>query len=256
MTTDSAAPWRHDFLSHLETTDERSFVLSTLHYDNPASLNPSGIYETDLATITTDIRMEKWRMRGCQVYIVGRDIESEDCAPTREALSRYMRRANASADLGEETRENQQQQQKQKQKQKQQEQEWSWNRELTAHFGNLSPLMRGTFRNPPPGTRLVKAGAKAGAEAGSDEDRTKEAADHDDGLGLGQEVHDLEDEVARRNFCVLVLVPDELDRLDLSNPKRARRWIYSRRSGGDTTASEGARTGTLSDTWDVVEVWP
>lgn len=97
--------------------------------------------------------------------------------------------------------------------------EWSFAREITAQFGNLSPGMRGSFKNPPPGT-------------------PKKPEDGDD--QLGQEVTDLEDKAARANFRVVVIVPDEVDQTDLSDPKAPRRWIY-RRAG---------------DGWEKTEIWP
>lgn len=271
----AAAPWRVDLLAHIEAMDEPSLTLATLHTTssepqqptptthatarartaifrgmwaglpvnpkNSAPLNPA-LYESDLPTITTDLRMDKarelgwqqqqpsasaggsgrypfeavfwasssrtqWRLRGDAAYVVTRDIDTPLGRGTREGLARYMRRSsgappgnNVSQDNG----------------------GWSWSRELTAHFGNLSPMMRGSFRNPPPGTPV------ANGPGG-------------DGLGLGQTVDDLEDDTARANFCVVALVPDTVDRLDLSDPARARRWIYSRTDGG---------------AWDTVEVWP
>jgi hypothetical protein len=269
------APWRHDFLSHIDTMDEPSFVLSTLHRvpsssasksagdtlvprartvifrglwaslpdnpRNPAPLNPAGAFETDMPTITTDARMDKvpellnssigdaekgeceeqassgrggpieavfwmpkvrtqWRIRG-HAYIIGPDIDTPAAAPVRTALQAHMR-PGADADS------------------------WSWSQELTAHFGNLSPLMRGTFRNPPSGTPLT-------------------VNPPGEGEGLGQRVEDLENGLARRNFRVVVLVPEEVDRVDLTDPERGRRWNYR------LEGSEGDKIG-----WRVTELWP
>ncbi|POR39090.1 Uncharacterized protein TPAR_00721 [Tolypocladium paradoxum] len=255
------APWRATFLSHVQQMDSPTFVLSTLHPSdsppasivprartvvfrgmwaslpvnpkNPAALNPD-TYRTHLPSITTDARMDKtpellktpsgpegpqsggggpvegvfwaaeaqtqWRLRG-RAYVIGPDIDSEAAAPLRDALAPYMRRTGATAGGP-----------------------WSWSRELTAHFGNLSPLMRGTFRNPPPGTPLGRKPEK--------------------GLGLGQRVEDVEDEVARRNFRVVVIVPEEVDRVDLSDPERGQRWNY-KFVGTDDTGE-----------WTVTELWP
>ena len=265
-----AAPWRSAFLSHLETMDAPNFVLSTLHPigasatlpggpqftprcrtvvyrglwasllanpKNTAHLNPS-IYETDLPTITTDDRMEKvpelfqtakaggsseppqsrrtgpieavfwmpevktqWRIRGYAV-VVGPDIDSDGGEPARRALEARMRKTG---DAGSSD-------------------QWSWGRELTAHFGNLSPMMRGSFRNPPPGTPVNEK--------------------PDEGYGLGQKVEDLEDEVARSHFRVVVIVPEEVDQVDLSDPARGRRWNYKFAE----TESGGS--------WRVSELWP
>ena len=269
-----AAPWRDAFVSHIEDMAEPSFVLSSLHPSapssapetnilprartvifrgmwsslpvnpkNPAELNPVGAYETDLPTITTDARMEKipelfhsaaageqgegakegpqtrrggpveavfwmpkartqWRLRG-HTYIIGPDVDSHAAAPVRAALAKYMRRRGHD-EAG----------------------PWSWSRELTAHFGNLSPLMRGTFRNPPPGTPVSETPGKGVR------------------LAMGQKVEDVEDEVARRNFRVIIVVPEEVDQVDLTDPERARRWNYS------LAEEEGVAS------WKVTELWP
>ncbi|KAF4587504.1 hypothetical protein GQ602_004197 [Ophiocordyceps camponoti-floridani] len=247
------APWRAAFLSHIQQLEPPNFYLSTLravrsqspspacrtviyrgmwaglaaHPKNPARLNPD-VYQTHLPTLTTDARMDKtselmaseaeatqsggggpveavfwapkvqtqWRLRG-RGYVVGPDIDTEAGASVRAALNPYMHRIGDGS-----------------------EDAWSWSRELTAHFGNLSPLMRGSFRNPPPGTPL---------------DQMPEP------LGQGQMIDGVDDGVARANFRVIVIVPDEIDRLDLSDPKQGRRWNY--RVGDDGS-------------WKVTELWP
>lgn len=276
-TSPSAAPWRSAFISHLDAMDQQTFVLSTLHPSpasslasggpavtprartviyrgmwaglapdsrNPAPLNPEGCYETDLPTFTSDARMEKvpeltdtaggparglsplasveggpveavfwvaeaktqWRVRG-RSYVLGPDIDSETAAPVRAALQTYMRRkqGGSSTSAAEPSSSS-----------------WSFAREVTAHFGNLSPGMRGTFRNPPPGTPLSEKPSE--------------------GLGLGQKVDDVEDEVARRNFRVVVIVPDEVDQVLLTQP--GRRWNY-KHVGTENVGS-----------WKITELWP
>ncbi|KAH7327958.1 pyridoxamine 5'-phosphate oxidase-domain-containing protein [Stachybotrys elegans] len=265
-TSPSSAPWRSTLLSHIDQMGSPIFVLSTLHpakasspsaADAPAYLprartvvfrgmwaslpeNPKNqaernpdIFESDLLTITTDARMDKvpelfgtasgtessqsgpggpveaviwaveahtqWRIRG-RSYIIGPDIETDAAAPTRAALQTYMRSSGGDAAS------------------------WSFARELTAHFGNLSPMMRGSFRNPPPGTPLSCKPAE--------------------GLGLGQKVEDLHDSIARENFRVVVIVPEEVDRVDLSDPAEAKRWNYEM-VGSREVAS-----------WKVTELWP
>jgi hypothetical protein len=126
--------------------------------------------------------------------MIGPDIDSDEASSAREALMPYMREAGDT-------------------------EKWSWARELTAHFGNLSPLMRGSFRNPPPGTPITETPGE--------------------GLRLGQTVDDLEDEISRRNFRVLVIVPEEVDRVDLSDPEKGRRWNYK-----------------LEAEWKETELWP
>ncbi|RYP90592.1 hypothetical protein DL770_003259 [Monosporascus sp. CRB-9-2] len=234
---------------------------------NPAPRNPAGVYAaSDLITFTTDARSDKmrelfslvaddydgeesgvqgggegvgreeedvisgsgggapveatfwaapaatqWRLRG-RAWVLAPDVEdahqgSEGARRTVEALKARMRRIG--------------------------EGEWSFAREITAHFGNLSPLMRGSFRGPPPG---------------------RPVDDGDDGLRLGQELEDLHDEIARRNFRVVVIVPEQVDRADLSAPKRGRRWLYTFVGAG---RREPRRPGGVVDgEWEKIEVWP
>ncbi|PSS16691.1 hypothetical protein M430DRAFT_35385 [Amorphotheca resinae ATCC 22711] len=259
MSTPSAAPWRSLFLSHLSHMPSPEFVLATLRPStdatsaptprarycifrglwaeltpdtrNPAPPNPR-VYESDLLTLTTDVRMSKieelgagpqsgggaiveavfwardvmaqWRFRG-PAYVVGPDIESGSSGATmvREQVGRRMRIVgDAEEQAG----------------------SWSWERELAGHFGNLSPTMRGSFRNPPPGARVDEVPADGS------------------GLKLGQKVTDVDDAIARRNFRVVVIRPDEVEQLDLTDPERARRWKYT---------CVGPR-----DEWTKEELWP
>ncbi|KAH0496500.1 hypothetical protein TgHK011_003854 [Trichoderma gracile] len=256
------APWRSAFLSHVQQAGTATFTLSTLHpldgnqfvprartvifrgmwaslpenSRNPAPLNPAA-FTSDMPTVTTDVRMEKvpeliasrqepstspgtqsaaggpveavfwmeqakvqWRIRG-RAYIIGPDIGSEAAAPVRSALQPWMR----VLDEGKKD-------------------DWSWSRELTASFGNLSPLMRGSFRNPLPGTPLTQK--------------------PEPGQGLGQEVDDVNDELARKNFRVLVIMPEEIDQVDLSDPKKGRRWNHN------------VEVSESEISWKTTEVWP
>jgi len=269
----SAAPWRETFLKHINSMSQATFVLSTLHPlpaasesttpspapavaaavvprartcicrglwaslpandKNPAPRNPA-VWESDLPVLTTDVRMEKagelgvgggpveavwwvegpatqWRVRGT-AWVLGPDVEGEEGVRAREAILGRMRRGagEAAGEAG-----------------------WSWKREVTAHFGNLSPIMRGTFRSPPPGTPV--------------------AIPPEDGFGLGQEVDDLDDEIARSNFRVVVIVPTEVDQVDLSDRSRPRRWLYTYRGRPFQTKQPG---GEVIGDWEKVEVWP
>lgn len=130
---------------------------------NPAERNQR-VYESELLAFTTDKRMLKageicgvdgevvegsggggkveavfwvkgsvmvqWRVKGTG-WVLGRDIDEEGGERVRRALEGRMR---VVAKEGKE--------------------EWSWGREVTGHFGNMSPGMRGSFRNPPPGRFL------------------------------------------------------------------------------------------------------
>lgn len=353
-----AAPWRQLFLSHLRTMEPPEFTLSTLRRasvpsasarrssiiaaplyfprartcifrglwanlpvnpKNEAPLNPSGVWDSDLLTFTTDVRMDKmeelwedgldldlrigrgsdpsspttakvgeelweeglargrknkgqqsqqgqqgqqengtkrkekklkgsgggapveavfwpretgfqWRVRG-RAYVLAPDIESSP--EGREVMTLLKSRMRRSASRrpsseeggggggggggGEDTS----------------SRHWSFAREITAHFGNLSPIMRGSFKNPPPG-RPVSLPVEG------------------DGLAIGQKVDDLEDPVARQNFRVVVIVPDELDQVELSNPEHPRRWIHTYVPGGRGASGHGKVQGE----WETVEVWP
>ncbi|KAG5952859.1 hypothetical protein E4U53_007728 [Claviceps sorghi] len=253
-TTVAAAPWRAAFVADMESMKPPNFTLSSVYQaspscflprartvvyrgmwaslvpnsKNPAALNPA-CYQTDLPTITTDARMHKvpqlfsassppsarggpveavfwadesktqWRLRG-HVCMIGPDIDADHAAPVRESLMPYMRRIRAEHHT---------------------QDPWSWSRELTAHFGNVSPSMRGTFRNPPPGTPRAEEPDQQG-------------------LRLGQKVEDVHDDVARQNFRVLVIVPDEVDRVDLADADGGRRWNYTLERGS----------------WKETELWP
>jgi pyridoxamine 5'-phosphate oxidase len=248
---------------------------------NTAPQNPPGVFASDLPCLTTDARMDKmaelfdavvddadadaddadaqddedgtttppplpplrfpgsggggpveavfwpastgvqWRLRG-RAYVLGPDIDDAAARAVRDVVGARMRRLP------------QQQQQPPTTTSSVPDKEWSWAREVTAHFGNLSPGMRGAFRNSPPGrARALPVG--------------------DARLGLGQRVDDVHDAVARRHFRVVVVVPDEVDRTDLSDPARPRRWVYYYR-GGDTESRYP--DGLVEDGWEKVEVWP
>jgi hypothetical protein len=277
-TPSTEAPWRGLFLTHISSMKTPTFVLSTLHPvpasaqitpsipflprartcicrglwaslpvnpHNAAPLNPR-VWDSDLPVFTTDARMEKageiadtaaaisggmtggggpveavfwveetqtqWRVRGT-AWVLGPDVEGEEGKSARETILARMRRRDGAEDGGEE--------------------DWSWKREITAHFGNLSPVMRGTFRGPPPGQPV--------------------AVPPEQGMEIGQEVQDLEDEVARRNFRVVVIVPSEVDQVDLSDPKRGQRWLYSYRGRSWQAKQAG---GEVIGEWEKVEVWP
>jgi pyridoxamine 5'-phosphate oxidase len=283
-----AAPWRSAFIEHVSDMDSPTFVLSTLSVhpnhsaglaapgytprartlvyrgmwaslpDNPKNSAPHNpdVYEADLVAFTTDARMGKvpelfdsasagprsedegygssggggpveavfwaskhktqWRLAG-RAYVLGPDIEGDSAAAkaVRQIVLAKMRRKDGDASPG----------------------EWSFAREITAHFGNLSPIMRGSFRNPPPGVPLSQP-------------------PEDERLKLGQSVTDLYDEVARANFRVVVVVPIEVDRVDLMDPKRGRRWRYRFFEEGQEASTERVGQGEMVGGWDVTELWP
>ncbi|KAI3398798.1 hypothetical protein diail_8489 [Diaporthe ilicicola] len=284
-----AAPWRAQFLDHVSKLDSPVFTFSSLHPGagsappastvqveprartcvyrgmwasipwndkNAAPRNP-GAFESDCLTLTTDARMAKvpelfgsgptspasassssssssggggpveamfwvpetgtqWRVRGHAWVLAHGDVgdaESPGARAARDAISARMRRTGRGQEEG----------------------EWTWEKEVVGQFGNLSPGMRGSFKNPPPGT--------------------PRAGEPGPGEGLGQKVGDelLGDEVARRNFRVVVVVPDEVDTWDGKDPDNQRRWVYTY-VGPDAKATRPG--GQVIEGWEKVEVWP
>ncbi|KAI9675952.1 MAG: hypothetical protein M1829_003190 [Trizodia sp. TS-e1964] len=259
MATIAAPPWKALFQQHISLMPSPEFTLGTLrraahsssssspsyvphvrtviyrgmwaelpaHKHSAAPQNPR-VYASAMPTFTTDRRMAKvgelgagqggsggggpvdavwwvretktqWRVSG-RAFVLGPDVE--ECEDVKRALGRGMHaleEAEAEA-----------------------EGEWSWAREVTAHFGNLSPGMRGSFRNPPPGE--VKSAVPAGERR------------------QGEQVEDLLDGVARENFRVVVIWPEEVEMLDLSDALKASRCRYV----FDADAGE----------WRTEELWP
>lgn len=157
-----------------------------------------------------DIKTQ-WRIKGQCWLIAAEDVEHEGdgdmqnsgTVTMKAVLQRYMRKTGEAGD-------------------------WSWKREVENHFGNLSPAMKGTFKNPPPG-QPQKDGAGPGEE-------------------LGQKAGDLQEEdVARKHFRVAVITPEEVEHLDLSDPAHNQRWIW-------TLTGNGKDEGTAE--WNMVETWP
>lgn len=270
----TAAPWRARFLSDIKQMDQPAFTFASLHSSpsgavprgrtciyrglwaqlppndkNNAPRNPEGIYESDLPVLTTDARMDKvpdifapadtttttttgsggggpveamwwavstqtqWRIRGRAWVLAPGDVGGAGAGAkaVRAALGARMRKMGGEAG------------------------EWDWERELVGHFGNLSPGMRGSFKNPSPGT--------------------PRANEPGEGEGLGQKVGDelLEDQLARRNFRVVVIEPDEVDLVDLSDPADQRRYLYTYVGAGAKATKAGA---VIEGEWEKVELWP
>lgn len=276
------ALWRPLFLNHLSKMDSPEFVFTSLHpaedKNSPvpyvprartciyrgmwAELPPNKhneapqndrVFESDLLTFTTDVRMAKvpeifassqghgkvsqsqgsggggpveavfwvkeamtqWRFRG-EAYIIGEDIEGsgEESSGTRTVKTKVGERMRVVDEKEKAT--------------------WSWEREVTAHFGNLNPGMRGSFKNPVPGSAVSIPPA-------------------DKNLSLGQKVMDLHDETARRNFRIVIIRPDEVEQLDLSEPDKARRWKFTYIGPGESyPGSSGEDIGE----WKKEELWP
>ncbi|SPQ23747.1 79edc2a7-b16c-4ff6-b653-ce9d61058cbe [Thermothielavioides terrestris] len=174
----------------------------------------------------------QWRVRG-RALVLGPDADADGAAAVREVLRRRMRRVRAGGAGGTLGGKEGEAEGEGEGEEEEEEEGWSFAREVTAHFGNLSPLMRGSFRAPPPGTPIAYHTEK--------------------GEAVGQRLDDLEDPVARRNFRVVVIVPDEVDQVDLSDELRPRRWLYVYRGESGESKLPG---GEVIGEWEKVEVWP
>lgn len=66
---------------------------------------------------------------------------------------------------------------------------------------------------------------------------------------------DLRDEEVRGNFRVVVVVLEEVDRVDLREDVRLRRWLYI--YWGKEGEREGVKYvgGKVEGEWEVVELW-
>jgi len=272
--TPREAPWKATFHSHVTSMESPEFVFSSLapatsknsptpyvprarfcifrgfwaelpeNKHNDAEKNERN-YESEMPTFTTDVRMQKvwelfasspgkaeeieqvqgsggggpceavwwnkevkvqWRIKG-EAYVVGPDIEGEgeqskESSGVRTVKSELGSRMRIVKEDGKEA--------------------WSWKKEVTGLFGNCSPGMRGSFANPPPGKPVDQP--------------------YDEKLKVGEKVEDLEDATARKNFRVVVIKPEEVESVDLSDPAKARRQLY--------------KYNADSGTWSHQELWP
>jgi len=86
-----------------------------------------------------------------------------------------------------------------------------------------------SFANPPPGQPVSKPL-------------------EDQSLKLGQKIDDLDHETARKNFRVVIIKPDAVEQVDLTNPDSARRWKYTYVGPSGDDESKGG--------WNCEELWP
>ncbi|KAF3918119.1 hypothetical protein ABW21_db0209387 [Orbilia brochopaga] len=268
----SPAPWRTLLSSQISTLACPTFSLATVssaggtiaphvrtlvyrgfygelpaNKHNPKTGNAG--FSSDLITFTTDKRMEKfkdlgsaegigastgnnnvelcfwipssaenpiigrqWRIRG-KCYILPRDFESAEArvGEVKKWLVGKIRKDGGAN--GE---------------------QFDFAREHKAHFGNLSPPLRGSFRNPLPG---------APKELG------------DQGLKPSRPISDeeLEDETAQANFRIAVIEAARVEYLDLEGPSRTV-WVPS---GSDAEKAENLKDfGKIDGDWREVELWP
>ena len=142
--------------------------------------------------------MVQWRIRG-DAFLLAGDMENdhEQSSGVRTVKSKVGERMRAvpGADTA----------------------KWSWQREIDGQWGNLSPGMRGSFKNPLPGSKKSEHQPEPGYAVG---------------LKSGAE-----DEEAKKNFRVVVIRPFEVEMLDLKDSADPRRFkhTFSEKEGEWTT---------------------
>ncbi|KAF3938092.1 hypothetical protein ABW19_dt0206055 [Dactylella cylindrospora] len=111
---------------------------------------------------------------------------------------------------------------------------FNFGKEFKAHFGNLSPLLRGSFRNPLPGApkELGNQGLQSSRPIGDD---------------------NLNEAVALANFRVVVIEPTRVEFLNLEGPER-KLWVPV---GGDVEKDENLeKFGKIDGEWREIDLWP
>lgn len=221
-------------------------------------------YESDMLSFTTDIRMEKlpqlessgnaveamfwlkdlmmqWRIKGRALSIGNPRGEDGSEKVARAEIGRGLRLKSDAIDS----------------------KSWTWEKAVTKYFANHSPIMRGMF---PYFLMMIKSGSyesmllslttnhivvhlHAHCSSGSfkapspGQPRSQEPSDPS--LGLGHKITDLHDPVARNHFRVVVIVPEEVECLDLSDQANIRRWKW---------VLVGTEDGRRH--WVEAELWP
>ncbi|PWW76562.1 hypothetical protein C7212DRAFT_319857 [Tuber magnatum] len=166
------------YTSHLPTftTDSRmtktSELLSTL---KPGESTGTSVGDYVEAMFWFESTQNQWRMRG-RTYLLAEEDVDETPAIT-DVLERHLVSRNTGT-LSEGEKE-----------------KWTWKKEVQMHFANLTPALRGSFANPPPGTP-VSLGDNGGAIKGV-KIQNEEVMSEDGTVA-----------VARRNFRVGVVVPE------------------------------------------------
>ncbi|KIW26803.1 uncharacterized protein PV07_06608 [Cladophialophora immunda] len=291
-TPSTAAPWKRTFQEHLDQAGGAGFefTLATVteaglprartcifrgfwatlpeNEYNTLPKNPP-VYESDCPTFTTDARMRKtyelfasgkgrgdlaqsrsgcggggpieavywikdtktqWRIRGKCWLVAADDVEggtpeaqNSGTVTVKAEVGRYMREregsdAQKNSDLSSSSA-------------------WSWRREVENYFENLSPVMRGSFKNPPPGRPL------------------SEGNDEQAGEALGQKAGHLSEEaLARRHFRVAIITPEQVEAVDLTDPTKATRQIWT--LAQDVGGPDGPKPSDSIGEWNRVETWP
>ncbi|KAF3904193.1 hypothetical protein AA313_de0210099 [Arthrobotrys entomopaga] len=156
---------------------------------------------------------KQWRIRG-RCFVLPRDIDTTSGGgetTTKKWLTERLRGKQGGKGEG-----------------------FDFGKEYKAHFGNLSPVLRGSFRNPLPGApkELGTGGLTPKSPIGDDE---------------------LNQEVALDNFRVVVIEPTRVEYLDLEGPLKLI-WVPV---GGEAEKNEMLeKFGKVDGDWREVEVWP
>lgn len=194
---------------------------------NKAPRNPD-IYSSDLPLFTTDVRMEK----ASEIIRSARDVLGDVDASgsggggpveavwwVEEMGTQWRVRGDGwvvcDSDIDEEGEAARKVRDALQSRMRTQDQEaeskWSWQKEVGVVFGAQSPGIKGSFRGPTPG-KLV--------------------GEKPEGYEVGMKIDDLDDEIARSNFRVVVIRPFEVEVTDLSDPEKARRQYYTYQEDG------------------------
>lgn len=174
-------------------------------------------------TTTGENIQNQWRVRGKCYLLAEEDVD--DTKEVTEVLERYM------LPTGTEGRGN-----------------WSWKKEVQTHFGNMTPALRGSFANPPPGTPLgIPLSEICEKKSGGGDVLVKGSKINNENVmdkdGLAA--------IARRNMRVGVIIPEVVERLDLAeDDQKARRWVWWK-VGEEEKDGEGVVGG-----WKMEETWP
>jgi pyridoxamine 5'-phosphate oxidase len=94
---------------------------------------------------------------------------------------------------------------------------------------SIDHTQRGSFRQPPSGE--------------------SKSIPPEEGYGLGQKVSSLDDEIARKHFRVVVILPTQVDRVDLSDGAKPWRQLYTYKAGEADAETEAGK-------WVEEELWP
>ncbi|GKZ31178.1 hypothetical protein AbraIFM66950_011390 [Aspergillus brasiliensis] len=192
-----------EFRGFFPTLNLHSSAIQSLK-DQHIGLNPD-IYESEMIALTTDKRMEKVKELESSRGVV------EAVFWLREVGNQWRVRGKGVI-IGDDI-----------QGEKEREARGFVERGLRRKDTTTTGDGDGSFKNPPPGTP-----------------RSQQPENPE--LKLGQKVEDLKDKVARENFRVVVIRPEEVERLDINDPSNPIRTRW-------TAVRDG-------EEWEEVDLWP